>query len=694
MKKLYFLFFTITLSLASYGQTPIITAIVDGDCSGGLPKLLEIYADGTVDFSLYSLENQTNAATAWGNTQDLSALGTVTDGFVYISTSGSIDGTNGNPSYLGTEFPSLNLSTVLASNTMNLNGDDRVRIILNSSGATVDQYGVDGADGTGATWEYTDSYAKRVDGTGPDAGFTEVNWTIPGVRSLNNLGTCQSGTDTFETLIGGIGTYTTTVSTTPSINVSGAVSGLDYFEANGPSNEGTFTVSGLNLTTDLTVTAPANFEVSLTTGSGFASSVAITPAMGTIATTTIYTRLVAGLTSNSYTGDATVSSTGATDQTVMLSGTVSPADPQFTVSGFIGDFSYFEGSGPSTEDSFNVEGLFLTGDITITAPTNFEVSLTTGTGFGSSVSIAPTTGTVNSTEIFVRMTAGLTVNSYSGDITVSSPGVTDETISLNGTVSPVAVCANVGDIIITEIMQNPSAAGNDPNGEYFEVYNTTGSAIDIQSWIIKDDNQAGETHVIGSSLIVPPMGYVLIANAATPNGGITPDYTYANDISLGNSTDGIIIECGSTVIDQVIWDNGATFPDPTGASMELSINDLNSAANDDGANWAEAVTAFGSGDLGTPGDANDNASTLSIDDFDEKLENFNMFPNPTNTGFVNITTTSNSAITVSVFDMLGKQVISETLNNNLLNVSNLNAGIYLIRLDQTSGSVTKKLVIE
>ncbi|MBQ4804349.1 lamin tail domain-containing protein [Aquimarina sp. MMG015] len=694
MKKLYFLFFTITLSLASYGQTPVITAIVDGDCSGGLPKLLEIYADGMVDFSLYSLENQTNNSTTWGNTQDLSTLGIVTDGFVYISTSGSIDGTNGNPSTLGSEFPSLASATVLASNTINVNGDDRIRIILNSSGATVDQYGVDNTDGSGTTWEYTDSYAKRVDGTGPDAGFTEVNWTIPGSGTLNNLGTCQGGTDTFETLIGGIGTYSTTVSTTPTINVSGAVSGLDYFEANGPSNEGTFTVSGLNLTTDLTITAPANFEVSLTTGSGFASSVAITPAMGTIATTTIYTRLVAGLTSNSYTGDATVSSTGATDQTVMLSGTVSPADPQFTVSGFIGDFSYFEGSGPSTEDSFNVEGLFLTGDITITAPTNFEVSLTTGTGFGSSVSIAPTTGTVNSTEIFVRMASGLTANSYTGDITVSSPSVTDETISLNGTVSPVAVCANVGDIIITEIMQNPSAAGNDPNGEYFEVYNTTGSAIDIQSWIIKDDNQAGETHVIGSSLIVPPMGYVLITNAATPNGGITPDYTYANDISLGNSTDGIIIECGSTVIDQVIWDNGATFPDPTGASMELSINDLNSVANDDGANWAEAVTAFGSGDLGTPGDANDNASTLSVDDFDEKLENFNMFPNPTNTGFVNITTTSNSATTVSVFDMLGKQVISETLNNNLLNVSNLNAGIYLIRLDQTSGSVTKKLVIE
>ncbi|SEK28852.1 Por secretion system C-terminal sorting domain-containing protein [Aquimarina amphilecti] len=685
MKKLYFLCFTLVISLTSFGQTPIITTIVDGDCSGGNPKLLEIYADGMVDFSLYSLENETNENTTFGNTLDLSGLGTVTDGFVYVTTTGSATS-------IASEFPSLASANVITSGTMNLNGDDRVRIILNSSGATIDQYGVDGTDGTGTTWEYTDSYAKRVDGTGPDAGFTEVNWTIPGSGTLNTLGTCQGGTDTFETLMGGIGTYSTTVSTTPTINVSGAVSGLDYFEANGPSNEGTLTVSGLNLTTDLTITAPTNFEVSLTTGTGFASSVAITPAMGTIATTTIYVRLAAGLTSNSYVGDATASSTGATDQTIALSGTVSPADPQFTINGFIGGFSYFEGAGPSTEDSFNVEGLFLTGDITITAPTNFEVSLTTGTGFGASVSVTPTMGTVNSTEVFIRLATGLTPNSYTGDITLASSGTTDQTIPLSGIVYQTPVCANVGDIIITEIMQNPASDGDDPNGEYFELYNTTTSPIDIASWTIKDDDGVNDLHVIANSLIIPANGYIVIGD---PNGSIVLDYAYeARDVFLGNSTDGIIIECGSTVIDQVIWDNGATFPDPTGASMELSINELNSVANDDGANWAEAVTTFGSGDLGTPGDVNDNASTLSIDTFDDESENFNIFPNPNNSGFVNITTTTNASVSVSVFDMLGKQVISQTLNNNLLNLSHLNAGIYLVKLDQNNGSVTKKLVIE
>lgn len=85
--------------------------------------------------------------------------------------------------------------------------------------------------------------------------------------------------------------------------------------------------------------------------------------------------------------------------------------------------------------------------------------------------------------------------------------------------------------------------------------------------------------------------------------------------------------------------------------------------------------------------------TLSTDDFTANTE-FNLFPNPTNTGFVNITTTSNEAINVTVFDILGKQVISQTINNNSLSVSNLNAGVYILKLNQNGATTTKKLVIK
>ncbi|OUR98309.1 hypothetical protein A9Q86_14760 [Flavobacteriales bacterium 33_180_T64] len=85
-------------------------------------------------------------------------------------------------------------------------------------------------------------------------------------------------------------------------------------------------------------------------------------------------------------------------------------------------------------------------------------------------------------------------------------------------------------------------------------------------------------------------------------------------------------------------------------------------------------------------------TTLSTENF--TTNNFKVYPNPTSTGFVNITSTNNDAIAVTVYDILGKQVLKNTLNNNQLNVSSLNTGVYILKISQNNASVTKKLVIE
>jgi hypothetical protein len=73
---------------------------------------------------------------------------------------------------------------------------------------------------------------------------------------------------------------------------------------------------------------------------------------------------------------------------------------------------------------------------------------------------------------------------------------------------------------------------------------------------------------------------------------------------------------------------------------------------------------------------------------------FSVYPNPTSTGFVNIVGINDTAISVSVYDILGKRVINETLTNNRINVSALNAGLYIVKISQNDASVTKKLVIK
>ena len=66
----------------------------------------------------------------------------------------------------------------------------------------------------------------------------------------------------------------------------------------------------------------------------------------------------------------------------------------------------------------------------------------------------------------------------------------------------------------------------------------------------------------------------------------------------------------------------------------------------------------------------------------------------TSTGFVNITSKTNEVISVSVFDILGKQVLNNTVNNNILNVSSLNTGVYIMKISQNGQAITKKLVIK
>src|SRR5659263_601781 len=79
-------------------------------------------------------------------------------------------------------------------------------------------------------------------------------------------------------------------------------------------------------------------------------------------------------------------------------------------------FTYSFGSGPSVEQSFTVSGTGLSGNITVTPPTNFEISTTAGSGFQSTaITIIRNGGTVPNTNIYVRLVGGLTAGTYTGE---------------------------------------------------------------------------------------------------------------------------------------------------------------------------------------------------------------------------------------------------------------------------------------
>jgi predicted extracellular nuclease len=157
-------------------------------------------------------------------------------------------------------------------------------------------------------------------------------------------------------------------------------------------------------------------------------------------------------------------------------------------------------------------------------------------------------------------------------------------------------------LVINEIMQNPAAVG-DGAGEWFELYNPNPFDVDIGGWTISDDDT--DSHEIAGSLLVPANGYVVLGNNTDllTNGGATVDYSYGSSWFLANAADEVVLsDAAGNEIDRVVYDDGASFPDPTGASMALGSPD---ADNSDGANWCESAQAYGDGDRGTPGAEND-----------------------------------------------------------------------------------------
>lgn len=84
--------------------------------------------------------------------------------------------------------------------------------------------------------------------------------------------------------------------------------------------------------------------------------------------------------------------------------------------------------------------------------------------------------------------------------------------------------------------------------------------------------------------------------------------------------------------------------------------------------------------------------TLSATSFNN-ISGLNVYPNPAN-DFLHITTSANGVKTVTIYDVVGKQVLNTTTANEAINVSSLNAGIYMVKITEEGKTATRKLVIK
>ena len=159
-----------------------------------------------------------------------------------------------------------------------------------------------------------------------------------------------------------------------------------------------------------------------------------------------------------------------------------------------------------------------------------------------------------------------------------------------------------GDLIVSELMIDPDTV-DDADGEYFEVYNTSSSDIDMVGWTVRAND--GDEIEVSSSLVVTAGDHVVfgVNSDATQNGGVTVDYEYAHgDFEFSNGADSIFLYLGETWLNRARVTSDWTVP--SGASLNLDVDYHDAAYTNEPDYWCTSTDVFGDGDAGTPGDAN------------------------------------------------------------------------------------------
>ena len=84
--------------------------------------------------------------------------------------------------------------------------------------------------------------------------------------------------------------------------------------------------------------------------------------------------------------------------------------------------------------------------------------------------------------------------------------------------------------------------------------------------------------------------------------------------------------------------------------------------------------------------------TLGVNDINS-LE-MSLYPNPVDGNYVTIQTPVNGVKEVQVFDILGKRVINTNLVSDSLEISELNPGVYVVKVTIENQTNTSKLIIK
>jgi len=203
------------------------------------------------------------------------------------------------------------------------------------------------------------------------------------------------------------------------------------------------------------------------------------------------------------------------------------------------DFGYTSPGSTSTEMTYTLSGFDLSpveGNLTVTPPANFEVSLTSGSGFGSSaITIPYTSGTLPERTVYVRFHPSGT-NAFSDNITNSGGNAAVKNVTVTGT----SICSastddpeymGIQEVIFNTIDNNTGTINqgyNEFTGISTTVVKNQSYTLSVYGWGYNqffkawlDWNNDGDFADSGEEFSIGSYGYSSSASISIPLGATT-----------------------------------------------------------------------------------------------------------------------------------------------------------------------------
>lgn len=223
--------------------------------------------------------------------------------------------------------------------------------------------------------------------------------------------------------------YTTTQNAVPTIQQAGTYSLSLTFGTDADQYSGVW----IDFDQSGTFDTSEYFSNGTNAGASGTTSISIfVPFGATLGTTTM--RIRGGDDSAMTSAQACGATNSAWGQTQDYAVLIATAGPTIVATPAILSLPNVQSGNTSSEVTYSLQGVVLSpasGNIVVTAPTGFEVSLTSGSGFASSINVPYTGSALAATTIYVRFAPSANNTYYTGNITNAGGGATTANVALS-----------------------------------------------------------------------------------------------------------------------------------------------------------------------------------------------------------------------------------------------------------------------